>query len=47
MDDGIRLPLIVCIILLFGAIYFAVAETAFASSSRARMKASADRGEPG
>ena len=47
MDDGIRLPLIVCIILLLCAMYFAVAETAFASSSRARMKASADRGEAG
>ncbi|MBO5543499.1 MAG: HlyC/CorC family transporter [Oscillospiraceae bacterium] len=47
MDDGIRLPAIVCVILLLGAVYFAVAETAFASSSRARMKAAADRGEPG
>ena len=47
MDDGSRLPIIISVLLLLGAVYFAVAETAFASSSRTRMKASMDRGEPG
>ena len=47
MDDGSRLPIIVSVLLLIGAMYFAVAETAFAACSKTRMKASADRGEPG
>lgn len=47
MDDGSRLPWLIAIILLFCAAFFAVAETAFASSSRSKIKAAADRGEPG
>ncbi len=45
MDDGSRLPIIISFLLLVGAFYFAVAETAFASCSRTRMRAAADRGE--
>lgn len=47
MDDGSRLPWLIAIALLFCAAFFAVAETAFASSSRAKLKAAADRGESG
>ena len=32
MDDGSRLPIIISVLLLFGAFYFAVAETAFAEA---------------
>ena len=45
MDDGSRLPIIISVLLLFGAFYFAVAETSFAACSRTRIKASAERGE--
>ena len=44
MDDGSRLPWILAIALLFCAAYFAVAETAFASASRSRIKTAADKG---
>lgn len=47
MDDGSRLPWLIAIALLFCAAFFAVAETAFASSSRTKLKAAADRGESG
>lgn len=47
MDDGSRLPWLIAIALLFCAAFFAVAETAFASSSRSKLKAAADRGESG
>ncbi len=47
MDDGSRLPILVCVFLMLGAFYFAVAETAFASCSRAKVRAAADRGEAG
>ena len=47
MDDGSRLPWLIAIILLLCAAFFAVAETAFASCSRAKLKAAADRGEAG
>lgn len=47
MDDGSRLPWLIAIALLFCAAFFAVAETAFASSSRTKLKAAADRGEAG
>lgn len=47
MDDGSRLPWLIAIILLFCAAFFAVAETAFASASRSKIKAAADRGESG
>ena len=47
MDDGSRLPWLIAIALLFCAAFFAVAETAFASSSRSKLKAAADRGEAG
>lgn len=43
MDDGSRLPIIISVLLLFGAFYFAVTETAFASCSRNRIKAAAER----
>ena len=45
MDDGSRLPWIIAIVLLFCAAWLAVAETAFASVSRSRIKLRADRGE--
>jgi Hemolysins and related proteins containing CBS domains len=45
MDDGSRLPLISAVLLLFFAVYFAVAETAFASTSRTRMRLAEDRGD--
>ena len=47
MDDGSRLPIILAIFLLFGAVYFAVAETAFAACSKARLKAASERSEAG
>ena len=46
MDDGSRLPWIIAIGLLFCAAYFGVAETAFASSSRNKIKTAAERGDP-
>ncbi len=46
MDDGSRLPWIIAIALLFMAAYFAVAETAFASVSRNKIKTHADHGDP-
>ena len=46
MDDGSRLSWLIVIILLFIAMYFAVAETAFASVSRTRLKVGADKGDP-
>lgn len=45
MDDGSRLPWVIAVILLFCAAYFAVAETAFASASRVKIKTAADRGD--
>ena len=45
MDDGSRLPLICAVLLLFCAVFFAVAETAFASTTRARMRLAEDRGD--
>jgi len=45
MDDGSRLPWLIVILLLFGAMYFAMAETAFASVSRVKLKTDADRGD--
>ena len=47
MDDGSRLPIIISVLLLFGAFFFAVAETAFAACSRIRIKTAAERGEAG
>ena len=46
MDDGSRLPWIIAIVLLFCAAWFGVAETAFASASRNKIKTAADRGDP-
>ena len=46
MDDGSRLSWLVVIVLLLIAMYFAVAETAFASVSRTRLRVSADKGDP-
>lgn len=45
MDDGSRSPWIITVLLLFCAAYFAVAETAFASASRVKIKTAADRGD--
>lgn len=45
MDDGSRLPWIIVVLLLFCAAFFAVAETAFASCPKSRVKAAAERGE--
>ncbi len=47
MDDGSRLPILLSVLLLLGAFYFAVAETAFASCSKAKVRAAAERGEAG
>ena len=47
MDDGSRLPIIRVIVLLLGAVYFAGAETAFASGSKAKLRAASDRSEAG
>ena len=45
MDDGSRLPWICAVLLLFCAMYFAFAETSFASASRARIRVAEDRGD--
>ena len=45
MDDGSRLPLISAVLLLFVAVFFAVAETAFASTTRSRMRVAEERGD--
>ena len=45
MDDGSRLLLIVVLALLACAMYFAFAETAFASVSGIKLKTDADRGD--
>ena len=45
MDDGSRLPWILAVLLLFCAAFFAVAETAYASCPRSRVKAAAERGD--
>ena len=45
MDEGSRLSLIIVIVLLLCAAYFAMAEIAFASASRVKLKTAADRGE--
>ena len=53
MDEGSRLseiiplmtPWLVSILLLFGAMFFAVAETSLASVSRSRLKAAAEHGD--
>ena len=47
MDDGSRLPIILSVFLLIGAAYFAVAETAFASCSKTKMRTAAEHGEAG
>ncbi len=44
MDDGSRLLLIVIAIFFCFAFYFAIAETSFASASKVRIKAAAERG---
>ncbi len=45
MEDGSRLPWIIAIIFVLLAAFFAVTETAAASSSRTRIKIAADRGD--
>jgi len=46
MDDGSWLQIIIFVILLLGAVYFAAAETAFASVSKIKIKTRQERGEP-
>ena len=45
MDDGSRLPFLCAVLLLFCAMYFAVAETSFASASRTRLRMAEERGD--
>lgn len=47
MDEGSRsfAPIFIIVLLLLGAAYFALAETAFAAVSRTRIKMRAERGE--
>ena len=45
MDDGSRISWLIVILLLLAAMYFAIAETAFASVSRNRLKIGADKGD--
>ncbi len=45
MDDGSWLSLAALIVLLAGAVFFAAAETAFSSVSRARIRAGQERGD--
>ena len=45
MEDGSRLPFFFAGLLLFCAMYFAAAETAFASCSRPRIRLAEDRGD--
>ena len=47
MEDGSRLSWIVIFVLFLFAAYFAVAETAFASVSKAKIKAGVERGDNG
>ncbi len=44
MDEGSRSSALILLLLLLGAVYFALAETAFASVSRIRVKTRAERG---
>ena len=46
MDDGSRISWLIVVFLLFGAMFFAVAETAFASVSKTRLRTYADKGDP-
>ena len=46
MDDGSWLSVAALVLLLAGAIYFAAAETAFASASRPRLRARQEKGDP-
>ena len=45
MDDGSRLSLIIVVVLLFCAAYFAIAEMTFSSVPRVKIKTRADRGD--
>lgn len=45
MDDGSQTTWLIVILLLLAAMFFAVAETAFASVSRVRLKTDAERGD--
>lgn len=45
MDDGSRLSLIIVVVLLFCAAYCAIAEMAFSSVPRVKIKTRADRGD--
>ena len=46
MEDGSRLPFFYAVLLLFCAMFFAAAETAFASCSRVHIRLAEDRGDP-
>ena len=45
MDDGSQTTWLIVILLLVAAMFFAIAETAFASVSRVRLKTDAERGD--
>ncbi len=45
MDDGSRMTWLTLLLLLFAAMFFAVAETAFASVSHVRLKTDAEKGD--
>ena len=45
MDDGSLISWLIIFLLLLGAMYFAIAETSFASVSRTRLKTLVDRGD--
>ena len=45
MEDGSRLSWIIILVLFLFAAYFAVAETAFASVSKVKIKAAVERGD--
>ena len=45
MEDGSQSTWLIVILLLFAAMFFAIAETAFASVSRVRLKTDAERGD--
>ena len=45
MDEGSLISWLIVVLLLFAAMYFAIAETAFASAPRPRLKARADKGD--
>ena len=45
MDDGSRLSWMIIVVLFFFAAYFGVAETAFASVSKIKIRTAVERGD--